>query len=61
MRTIEISKTNNPGNGGYFSIYDDGFHTDRTLYIEDDVGNAVMLKNEQIGQLHRAVKPELGG
>lgn len=34
----------NPTNGDYVSIFDDGFQADRRLYIEDDEGNIVVLK-----------------
>ena len=46
-------------NGGYVSIYDDGTFVERTLYITDDDGNTVKLKNEQIGELYRQIKPAL--
>ena len=49
------------GNGGYVDIHDDGFQAERSLYIEDDEGHCVRLKNEQIGQLYKAIKPALAG
>lgn len=48
-------------NSGYVSINDDGFISERKLYISDDDGNMVTLKNEQIGELYRAIKPALAG
>lgn len=49
------------GNGGYVDIHDDGFQADRSLVIEDSEGNRVTLKNEEIGQLYRFIKPALAG
>ena len=46
-------------NGGYLNIHDDGSHAERKLYIEDDEGNRVILKNEQIGELYKRIKPIL--
>jgi len=48
-------------NGGYADIDDNGFQAERTLVIIDDDGNTVRLKNEQIGELYRFVKPVLAG
>lgn len=48
-------------NGGYFSIEDDGSSVQRKLVITDDDGNTVVLKNEQIGELYKRIKPALAG
>jgi len=32
-------------------------YRDRELHIEDDEGNCVVLKNEQIGELWAIIKP----
>ena len=41
----------------YVSIYDPGNESERWLYIEDDEGNTVVIKNEQIGELFKFIKP----
>ena len=46
-------------NRGYTSIHEDGTFVERTLYITDDEGNTVKLKNEQIGELYRRIKPAI--
>ena len=48
-------------NGGYVSIHDNGFACQRELFITDDEGNTVKLKNEQIGELFNHIKPSLMG
>ena len=57
----QTSQQNSDANGGYVSIYDDGWLAERRLFIEDDEGRTVCLKNEQIGILYRAIKPGLAG
>lgn len=61
MQIWEISETKNDCNGGYVSIHDDGWLEERRLFITDDDGNTVTLKNEQIGELYKAIKPALVG
>ena len=62
MKIIQYDFIKDPlFNGGYGSIYDSGDAVDRTLAITDDAGNTVTLKNEQIGELYRRVKPLLAG
>ena len=61
MKSWQITKSKSDQNGGYLSIHDMGKLADRTLYIEDDDGNLVTLKNEQIGELYKAIKPALAG
>ena len=59
MEIIETSLIIDPThNGGYTSIYDDGTAVDRTLFIQDDEGNVVMLKNQQIGELYDRIRPK---
>lgn len=50
-----------PVNGGYVDIHDDGTQAERHLFITDDQGNTVCLKNAQIGELYVAIKPGLTG
>lgn len=45
----------------YVSIHDPGGSVERRLYIEDDEGRMVVLKNEQIGELYLAIKPAAAG
>lgn len=46
----------------YHSIHDKGGNGfERTLLIRDDAGNKVILRNEQIGELFRQIKPGLYG
>lgn len=63
MKIFETTrcKPDGCGNGGYVSIHDDGFQAERLLYIEDDAGRSITLKNEQIGQLYKFIKPGLAG
>lgn len=63
MKMFETTKpsADGYGNGGYVSIHDDGFQAERLLYIEDDAGHSITLKNEQIGQLYKFIKPSLAG
>lgn len=58
--TAEIAK-NPDANGGYYSIHDGGENVERLLFIEDDEGNSVKIRNEQIGELYRLIKPALAG
>lgn len=58
--TAEIMKNPN-ANGGYYSIHDGGKNVERLLFIEDDEGNSVKIRNEQIGELYRLIKPTLAG
>jgi len=62
-QTTQPNKTcdGNIVNGGYVSIYDDGFQAERNLFITDDDGNTVCLKNEQIGELYKRIKPTMAG
>jgi len=47
---------------GYVSIHDKGDgHIRRNLFIRDDEGNTVCIKDEQIGELYKAIKPALAG
>ena len=46
---------------GYVSVHDSGLRTDRLLCIQDDEGHTIKLRNEQIGKLYKALKPELAG
>jgi len=49
-------------NGGYVGIHDKGDeHVRRNLFISDDEGNTVCIKDEQIGKLYKAIKPALAG
>lgn len=60
MKLYEITKINNLKEFcGYASIHDSD--VDRTLFIEDDDGNTVEIKNKQIGELFRYIKPALLG
>jgi hypothetical protein len=60
MKIHEMALIKDPKhNGGYTSIHDDGPFVERALYITDDDGNTVKLKNEQIGELYRRIKPAL--
>ena len=61
-QTTTPPKNKNAGtNGGYVPIDDDGLFAERKLFIEDDEGRMVVLKNEQIGELYKAIKPALQG
>lgn len=57
---ITIPNPSKP-NGGYISIHDDGYQAKRTLIITDDDGNMVKIRNDQIGQLYKQIKPALEG
>lgn len=48
-------------NGGYVSLSDNNKYVDRILSITDDDGHTVIIKNEQIGELYRSIKPGLAG
>jgi len=61
MKIWQSSQTNKDENSGYVSIHDDGYLAERKLYIQDDDGNLVCLKNEQIGELYKAIKPAMAG
>ena len=61
MKIWQTSQTKNDCNGGYVSIHDDGWLAERRLVITDDDGNTVTLKNEQIGELYKAIKPAMAG
>ena len=65
MKVWEVSRPKGDdgayGNGGYISIHDGGFQAERSLFIEDSEGNRIILKNEEIGQLYRFIKPALAG
>lgn len=62
MKIHEITIANEEiPNGGYLSIHDRGEEVERLLVIEDDDGNVVRLKNEQIGELYDRIKPILAG
>lgn len=62
MNVVLVIKPNlSKPNGGYISIHDDGYQAERTLHITDDEGNTARLKNEQIGQLYKQIKPALEG
>ena len=58
---LSVALKDKKANGGYVSMSDDGTLAERTLCITDDAGNIVTLKNEQIGELYRAIKPGLVG
>ena len=55
------TQTSKDENCGYISIHDEGYLVERKLYIQDDEGNLVCLKNEQIGELYKSIKPVLAG
>lgn len=62
MQILIIEKDKHPGEGPmYVSIMDPGTHSDRTLYINDERGGTVELRNEEIGELYKALKPPLAG
>jgi hypothetical protein len=62
MQILIIEKDKDPGHGPmYVSIMDPGTYSDRTLYISDERGGSIELKNEEIGELYKALKPPLAG
>lgn len=61
MKICQTSETKESSNGGYASMHDDGYYVERKLIIEDDDGNTVTLKNEQIGELYKSIKPPMAG
>ena len=54
-----LQQKDEKANGGFISIHDKGFLAERKLVIEDDEGNTVCLKNEQIEELYNRIKPGL--
>jgi hypothetical protein len=62
MQILLISKDKDPDSKQmYVSIMDPGMYSDRTLYISDERGGSIELKNEEIGELYNALKPPLAG
>ena len=61
MQIWQTSNTVKPDAPQYVDIHDDGYFYDRGLFITDDDGNTVVLKNEQIGRLYDGIKPPLAG
>ena len=61
MKISMISAIPKDSIGSYQSIHDDGSNGQRMLFITDDEGVTVTLKNEQIGELYRRIKPPLAG
>jgi hypothetical protein len=62
MRAWETSVIKNPRPiGGYVSMNNPGETEERKLYIEDGEGNVAILKNEEIGELYKQIRPALEG
>jgi hypothetical protein len=61
MQIWQTQQIKSDSNSGYISIHDDGFLAERRLFIKDDNGNTVCLKNEQIGELYKQIKPAMAG
>lgn len=55
MKTYLVTHINKDFKAGYYSIHDKNIRRD--LYIVDD-NNIVRIKDEQIGELYKEIKPD---
>lgn len=56
MKTYIVTHINKDFKAGYYSIHDKNIRRD--LYIVDDDNKIVRVKDEQIGELYKEIKPD---